>query len=146
MIRHAAAIITWCSQDHDGRTAYQIVRGKEFRTRPMASGEACRFKNRSHEPIGGIADGRRFHAGIFVGVERRTGQYMFHDGDSIKIARTVLRVPGADKWKKEAMAKIGCTPYDLHQLREPEMIFREKKEESKEEPQRKVIMARQVYI
>ena len=73
MVRHAAAIITWCSKGHDGRTAYPRVRGKEFRTRLMAFGEACRFKNRSHEPIGGMADGRRFHVGIFVGDDRRTG-------------------------------------------------------------------------
>ena len=65
--------------------------------------------------MGGIADGRRFHAGIFVGVNRRTGQNMLYDGDSIKLAQTVLRMPGAEKWNKEAMAKIGCTPYDLHQ-------------------------------
>ena len=46
----------------------------------------------------------------------------------------------------EAMAKIGCTPYDLHQLREPEVIFRETKEEGEEEPQRQFVLARQVYI
>ena len=76
----------------------------------MAFGEACRLKSRSHEPIGGISDGRRFHAGIFVGVDRRTGQYMLHDGIPIKLARTVLRMPGAEKWNKEAMSKIGCKP------------------------------------
>ena len=96
----------------------------------MAFGEGCRFKNRSREPIGGIADERRFHAGIFVGVDRRTGQYTLHDGDSIKLARTVVRKPGADKRNKEAMAKIGRTPYDLHQPPKPEVIFREKKGES----------------
>ena len=71
---------------------------------------------------------------------------MLHDGNSIKLARTVLRMPRAEKWNKEAMSKIGCTPYDLHQPREPEVTFREKKEEAHEEPMRKVVMARQVYI
>ena len=146
MVRHAAAVITWCSKGHGGRTAYQRVRGRECRTRLMAFGEACRFKNRSHEPIGGIADGRRFHAGIFVGVDRRTGQYMLHKGRTIKLARTVLRMPGAEKWNKEATSKICCTPYDLHQPREPEVTFRERTEDVHEEPPRKVVMVRQVYI
>ena len=44
------------------------------------------------------------------------------------------------------MSKIGCTPYDLHQPREPEVTFREKKEDIHEEPQRKVVMGRQVYV
>ena len=81
-----------------------------------------------------------------MGVDRRTGQYMLHDGSSIKLARTVLGMPGAEKWNKEAMSKIGCTRYDLHQPREPEVTFRERKEDVHEEPPRKVVMARQVYI
>ena len=104
----------------------------------MAFGEARRFKNRSHEPIGGISDGRRFYAGICGGVDRRTD--MLPDGDSIKMARTVFRIPSAEKWNKESMAKIGCTPYVLHQPREPEMMFRAKIEESKEQP--KVVLFR----
>ena len=69
----------------------------------------------AHEPIGGIADRRRFHDGIFVGIDRRTGQYMLHDGTSVKLARTVMRVPTNEKWNKEMLVKVGCTPYDLHE-------------------------------
>ena len=50
------------------------------------------------------------HAGIFVGVDRRTGQYMLHDGNWIKLARTVVRMPGAEKWNKESISKIVSTP------------------------------------
>ena len=146
MASHAAALITWCAKGHDGRTAYQRVRGKEFRTRLLAFGEACRFKNRSQEPMRGIVDGRRFHEGIFVGIDRRTGQYMLHDGNDIKMARTILRMPGAEKWNKDALVRVGCTPYDLHQPREPEVIFREKTGEKVEAPEQLISMARQVYI
>ena len=55
-------------------------------------------------------------------------------------------MPGAEKWNTEAVSKIGCAPDDLHQPREPEVTFREKKEDSHEEPQRKVVMAQQVCI
>ena len=51
---------------------------------------------------------------------------MFHDGTDVKLARTSLRMPGAEKWDREAMVKVGCTPYDLHQPKEPEVVFREK--------------------
>ena len=75
----------------------------------------------------GIVDGRRFHSGIFIGIERRTGQYMLHDGTDVKLARTILRLSGAEKWVREALVKVGCTPYDLHQPREPEFVFFEKR-------------------
>ena len=71
----------------------------------------------------GIADGRRFHAGVFFGIDRRTGQHMFHHGNEVKMARTILIMPGVEKWSKEALVKVGCTPYDLHQPGRPEVIF-----------------------
>ena len=134
MAPHAAALITWCVKGHDGRTAYQRVRGKEFRTRRLAFGEACRSKNRSHESLKGAVDNRRFHAGIFIGIDRRTGQYILHNLYEVKLARTIMRMPGTEKWDKEALVKIGCTPYNMHQPRDPEVIFREKKDENIEGP------------
>ena len=125
METHAAALVTCCAKGYDGRTAYQRVRGKEFRTRLLAFGEVCRFKNRSHEPLKGVVDGRRFHAGIFIGIDRRTGRYIVHNGSEVKLARTIMRMPGTEKWNKEALLKIGCTPHNMHQPREPEVIPRE---------------------
>jgi hypothetical protein len=143
---HAAALVTWCTKGHDGRTAYQKVRGKEFRTRLLAVGEACRFKNRSHEPLKASVENRRFHAGIFIGIDRRTGQHILHNGSEVKLARTIMRMFGTEKWDKEALVKIGCTPYDMHQPREPEVIFREKNDEQIANPKELISMARQVYI
>ena len=93
----------------------------------------------------GIVDGRRFHAGTFIGIDRRTGQYISHDGSDVKLARTILRMPGAAKRSKDALVKVGCTPYDLHQPREPEVVFREKTGEKVENPEQLISMARQVY-
>ena len=64
----------------------------------------------------------------------------------MKIAGTVVRVPTNEKWNKELLAKIGCTPYDMHQPREPEVIFKEKTDDKVGEPQQKITVARQVYI
>ena len=75
MIRHAANLITWCSKGHDGRTAYQRVKGCDFRTRLMQFGEFCRFKNRAQESLANVSGGSRYHSGVFVGIDNRTGQY-----------------------------------------------------------------------
>ena len=65
LVRHSAALITWCARGHDGQSAYQRIRGREFRTRLMEFGEMGRFKTRSQEAPG--IDGQRFHDGIFLG-------------------------------------------------------------------------------
>ena len=57
LVRHSAALVTWCAKGHDGQTAYQRVRGREFRTRLMSFGECCSFKNRSVEPLDRNPDG-----------------------------------------------------------------------------------------
>ena len=62
----------------------------------MTFGEACSFKNRSHEPVS-AADGRRWHGGTFLGMDRRTGQYILYNGKEIKLARTVMRLPDGIK-------------------------------------------------
>ena len=71
----------------------------------MAFGEACSFKHRSHEPVS-AADGRKWHLGTLLAVDRRAGQYILYDGESVKFARTVMRVPEANKTDKEALPKV----------------------------------------
>ena len=39
MARHAANLVTWCAKGHDGQTAYQRVRAREFKTKLMTFGE-----------------------------------------------------------------------------------------------------------
>ena len=110
LVRHAAALVTWCAKGHDGQTAYQRVRGREFRTRLMTVGEVCQFKNRSNEPLGSNADGRRFHEGVFIGIDRRFWQYMVYSGDDVKLARTVVRVPESEKRNKDLLVPVKLTP------------------------------------
>ena len=114
LVRHAAALITWWARGHDGRTAFQRVRGREFSTRLLTFGEYCSFKNRNQEPSSST-DGRRFHQGIFIGVDRRTGQYMLYSNDEVRLARTVVRAPENDKWDKDKLAAVRVTPFSMFQ-------------------------------
>ena len=54
-----------------------------------------------------------------------------------------MRMPGIEKWDRGTLVKVGCTPYDLHQPREPEVVFREKIGEKVENPKELISMARQ---
>ena len=146
LVRHAAALVTWCARGHDGQTAYQRVRGREFRTRLLAFGECCSFKNRSQEPLKNIADGRRFHQGVFIGIDRRTGQYMLYSDGEVRLSRTVVRVPESEKWSKDRLADVQATPLNLHRPNAPEVIFKEKVDIEQREYIDKAAISRQVYL
>ena len=74
----------------------------------------CSYKVPAHEPLLSSGDGTRWNVGAFIGVDRRTGQYMIHDGGEVKYARTILRMPESNKFGRTELAKIAVTPWDLH--------------------------------
>ena len=108
MIRHAASLITWCAKGHDEQTAYQRVRSRQFRTRLMTFGEMCRLKVRNQEPTSVHPDGRRWHSGVFVGIDRRTGQYIIYSDDQVRLAKTVVRDP-----RSTSGARSRCLVYGV---------------------------------
>ena len=40
-----------------------------------------------------MTGGRRFHRGVFLGIDRRTGQYMLYAEGELKLSRTIMRLP-----------------------------------------------------
>ena len=91
-------------------------------------------------------DGRRWHSGVFVGIDRRTGQYKIYSDDQVRLARTVVRVPEVDKWCKDSLSGVRITPWDLHVPRETEIIFTENFDKGHGNFEEKVILARQPCI
>ena len=91
-------------------------------------------------------DGQRWHSGVFVGVDRRPGQYMIYSNDQVQLARSVGRVPEVDKWCKESLSGVGCTPWDLREPWETEIIFKEKIDKGEGNFQEKAIIARHPYV
>ena len=145
MVMHSGNLIKWCQKGHDGRSVYHRVRSRPFHTRLMAFGEACTFKNGSHEPVS-FADGKKWHPGVFLGIDRSTGQYTLYAGESSMFARIVLRVPEANKWDRDTLAKVHLTPWNLHKPRDLEIVFKEKVDKvDVDDVEDEVALSRQVY-
>ena len=124
LISHAAMMITVRVRGHDGQTAYQRIRGRPWSNRLLGFGEKCRFKIRAKEAPDTYADGNRFHQGIFVGFSRSDGQYLiFHEG-VVRPARTVMRLPSSLKWEPTLMEKVSVTPFDQHEVQQPDVMFK----------------------
>ena len=60
--------------------------------------------------------------------------------------RPVVRMPEADKWCKESLAAVKCTPWGVQVPREREIIFKEKIDKWEGKFEEKIIIARQPYI
>ena len=106
----------------------------------------CRFERRSQEQRATQADGQGWHSGLYVGIDRRTERDMVYSDDEVRVARTVVRVAEADKWCKESLSAVRCTPWDIHVPREAGIIFKEKIDKGEGSFEEKIISARQPYI
>ena len=99
LVRYSATVRTMRVKGADGRTAQQRVRGSNSATRLIPFGEMCRYKARSHEQ--GIAQSTwKWSTGVWMGIERRTGQYIVYDKahGGIRTARMILRMPEPQQW------------------------------------------------
>ena len=78
LFRHGAFLRALEVRGQDGKTAYQRARGGRGPQRLLAFGELCRYKCRAQE--GGIGGTRwRFSTGIWLGVEKKAGQFIVYD-------------------------------------------------------------------
>ena len=99
----------------DSRTAQQLARSSGASTRLIPFGQVCRFEARSKEK--GIGpDMTRWSSGVYLGIERRTGQYMIYDQKtgSVYHARTIAQVPGPSKWSIDTIKEMLSTTWKSH--------------------------------
>ena len=145
LVIHSANILTWLTKGKDGRTPYHRVRGRPFSGKQLFFGEVCRYKCRSREPLHGR---ERWSQAMYLGRERQHGQHVLYDVASAKIAhaRTVLRLPNAQKWCKDSLAAVRVTLYDIHEPKEPKVIFKDEVEKTQDNVELKPRVARRVYI
>ena len=124
MVRHSADIVTWCPKGHDGRTAYQRARSRDFKTRLLTVGEVCRFKNRSHEPA---SSGQVWHEGVFVGIDQRTGQYMIFSENSVRSRGLLSGSPRSRSSARRHWLKYGLRHGHCMRRRSPRLCSRKRR-------------------
>ena len=146
LVKWAGEVLIWEVKGLDGLTAYQRIRGKPFRTRLAAFGEVVRYKLRPREPLSNSPDDQRSHEGIFLGVDRRTGQYIIFGNDRIEFARTMWRVSDSEKWNAQPLQRVDKSPKALHEPRGEEVVFRERTDPAAEPPAPKLLVSRDIYL
>ena len=109
----------------DGKTAYNRIRGANHTLRLPFFGERVRYKCRSRED-GVAGEGVRWSDGIFVGVHRRTNQYLVFDAQhGVREARTIMRLPEELKFDGAMAQAVSVTPKDVHDSTPHDTAFRD---------------------
>ena len=95
----------------DGRTALRPARGSRAPIRLILFGQMCRYECRSKEGDLGPAL-HRWNTGVWLGIERRTGQYMVYDTglSVIRHARTLVQMFEPQKWWIDRIKEMLTTP------------------------------------
>ena len=78
LVSHCAYVRTMQVKGEDGKTAHQRARGGPGPERLVNFGEVCRYKARAQEGIISRS-GWRWNVGVWLGVDRHTGQYILYD-------------------------------------------------------------------
>ena len=54
-----------------------------------------------------------------------TGRYLVWDGTTVTAARSVIRMPDVQKWDKDKIAAVALRPWQMHEKKEPTVLFRD---------------------
>ena len=75
IVEHSSTIIRYRVRGTDGRTPYERIRLRPWRTEFVGFGEKLRFRLRPKERVGD-EDPFKLHIGVFLGFCQKTGQYI----------------------------------------------------------------------
>jgi hypothetical protein len=97
-VKYAGAVLNRCEVGHDGRTAYERLKGKKVRMPGLefAEGVLWKLDNRTGA-LGKLSCSWRF--GIYIGARAKSGELVVADATGILRARSVMRRPLGERWK-----------------------------------------------
>ena len=125
LVPHCAYTMTIRVKGEDGKTGYERVRLRPFSTRMLEFGEYCRHKLNKQDLKDAGTMAAKWDRGVFLGICRMTGRYLVWNGETVAAARTVMRLPDVQKWDMKKIADVTQRPWQLHEKKEPAVVFRD---------------------
>ena len=109
LIRHAGHIITKCWVRPNGKTAYQMIRGRRSNVAMKEFGEAVYFTIPETDAMPGKFEAR-WDEGVYLGFNVRSGEDLVSTEQGVFRVSTVRRKPPDERWAKAMLDKIAGTP------------------------------------
>ena len=109
MIRHAAHLITYCRVRSNGRTAYQLMKGRRSNAKVIPFGETVLFKiPKTAHKVGEFED--RWERGIWLGFIMRSGEHLVGTNRGTFRVSTAMRRSADKRWSAELVDALKGSP------------------------------------
>ncbi len=109
MVRHAAHLITRSRVRENGRTAYQLMKGRRGNAKLVPFGEVVLFKiPPTQHKLGDFEN--RWESGVWLGFVMRSGEHLVGTTRGVFRVSTVMRRPADKRWSSSMLKAIGGTP------------------------------------
>ena len=97
---------------HDGRTAYERLKGKKSTTLGVEFGEAVHWRI---APVSGALGklSSSWREGVFLGVKGKSGELVVSDGNGIWKTRTIQRRPMDERWDQSSLDLVKYHPWTI---------------------------------
>ena len=119
MVRHAACLITRCRVRPNGKTAYQMMKGRRTHAKLACFVEIVYFKIPKTKLNPGTFEDR-WDEGVWLGLDMRTAEYMI--GTSVGVFRvaTVRRKPIDARWSVARIRDMRTVPRSQCRIKQEE--------------------------
>ena len=109
LVRHAGSIITMCRIRSNGRTAFQLMKGRRSNAKLVNFAESVIFKiPKTSQRVGKFED--RWEIGIWVGITMRTGEHLVATCQGVFRVSAIMRRPADQRWSEELVKSMKGTP------------------------------------
>ena len=109
LVRHAGHLITICRVRSNGRTAFQMMKGRRTNMKLVPFGESIMFKiPKTSERTGKFED--RWESGCWVGFVMRTGEHLVATSIGVFRVSTIMRRPADQRWSETMIKEIKGSP------------------------------------
>ena len=115
---HAGDLLNKFVVGSDGKTSYELIKGKKFNKALVEFGEKVMYRRGKLNKHKLEA---RWEEGIFLGFDWRTGGVKIGYEGNITVAHGIRRVPIEKRWNQEEVMKIKGTPWKEKEEEEEEV-------------------------
>jgi len=108
MIEHAATLYLCFhkGEPYDGLTPWQRLRGKPWKIVMPGYGEKVHFHRKGRHKFDG-----RFLTGVFLGVERTSGEKYVGNADGVFKVQSMIRLPPEERWDGALLKAVKGVPW-----------------------------------
>jgi hypothetical protein len=109
-VEFAAVVLNRMEIGHDGKTAYQRLKGKRCNMPGIEFAEGVLWKSDNRSGALGKLSSAWKH-GVYVGIRSKSGEFIVADKEGIWKARSIRRLPLDERWKSSNLDMVSHFPW-----------------------------------